>query len=213
MQSLRAAGPIVGVPCGTAGRRNLWQREGITERREGPSMLHHMSFNAADPEDVARTLAEMLAATAVRAPTPPFPAGSWFVCAGDAQGSYLEIIPWGHVFDPEAPFSLGRDPAMRPHGGAHVLCGTPLTAQGVQALAARKGWRSEVVDTGLFRILKVWTDDGFLVEFLPPEFAAAYRAAFDAEGLPRLDVALRQLGTALAAQLSARAGVAGAEPA
>lgn len=176
-------------------------------------MLHHMSFNAADPEDTARTLAGMLAATAVRAPTPPFPAGSWFVCAGDARGSYLEIIPWGHVFDPEAPFSLGRDPAMRPHGGAHVLCATPLPVPEIQALAARRGWRSEVVDTGLFRILKVWTADGFLVEMLPPEFAAAYRAAFDAEGLPHLDATLRQLETALAAHLAARAGAAGAEPA
>ncbi|MBW8729242.1 MAG: hypothetical protein JF625_29340 [Inquilinus limosus] len=176
-------------------------------------MLHHMSFNAADPEDTARTLAGMLAATAVRAPTPPFPAGSWFVCAGDARGSYLEIIPWGHVFTPEAPFSLGRDPEMRPHGGAHVLCATPLSAPLLLDLAARKGWRSELVDTGLFRILKVWTADGFLVEMLPPEFAAAYRAAFDAEGLPGLDAALRRLETALAAQLAARTGAAGAQPA
>jgi hypothetical protein len=176
-------------------------------------MLHHMSFNAADPEDTARTLAEMLAATPVRAPTPPFPAGSWFVCAGDAQGCYLEIIPWAHVFDPEAPFGLGRDPAMRPHGGAHVLCATPLPVPEVQALAARRGWRSEVVDTGLFRILKVWTADGFLVEMLPPEFAASYRAAFDAEGLPHLDATLRRLETALAAHLAARAGAAGVEPA
>ncbi|OWJ66760.1 hypothetical protein [Inquilinus limosus] len=176
-------------------------------------MLLHMSFNAADPEDAARTLAAMLAATPVRAPTPPFPAGSWFVCAGDARGSYLEIIPWGHVFQPEAPFSLGRDPAMRPHGGAHVLCATPLPAPWVHALAARKGWRSEVVDTGLFRILKVWTGDGFLVEMLPPEFAADYRAVFDARGLPELDAVLRRLETALAAQLAARAGAAGADPA
>lgn len=176
-------------------------------------MLHHMSFNAADPEGTARTLAEMLAATPVRAPSPPFPAGSWFVCAGDARGSYLEIIPWGHVFEPEAPFSLGRDPEMRPRGGAHVLCATPLPVPEVQALAARKGWRSEVVDTGLFRILKVWTADGFLVEMLPPDFVAAYRAAFDAQGLPGLDAALRRLETTLAAQLAARAGAARAEPA
>ncbi len=119
---------------------------------------------------------------AVRAPTPPFPAGSWFVCAGDAQGSYLEIIPWGHVFDPEAPFSLGRDPVMRPHGAAPMCCAPRRAGAGGPGARGTKGWRSEIVDTGLFRILKVWTADGFLEELLPPEFAAAYRATFRRRG-------------------------------
>ncbi|MBW8910190.1 MAG: hypothetical protein JF620_14460, partial [Mesorhizobium sp.] len=49
-------------------------------------MLHHASFNARDPQAVATVLAEMLVATAVRAPSPPFPQGAWFVCLGDDFG-------------------------------------------------------------------------------------------------------------------------------
>ena len=40
-------------------------------------MLHHVSFNARDPERVAHVLAALMDAVAVRLPAPPFPKGAW----------------------------------------------------------------------------------------------------------------------------------------
>jgi hypothetical protein len=164
-------------------------------------MLHHVSFNARDPMVVASTLAGMLGGAAVvRAPSPPFPSDSWFVCFGDAEGSMIEVLPWGRVLDPEAPFGVSHDAEMRPRSGAHVLCATPLPVAEVKALAAAAGWRSETVDTSLFTIVKVWVENSVLVEFLPPELQPAYRRSFDAQGLATLDARLRALETHLAAR-------------
>lgn len=79
-------------------------------------MLHHASFNARDTQAVAGVLAEMLVATAVRAPSPPFPQGAWFVCLGDDFGSLIEILPCGTVLDQQAPLDIGlpeHAPALR----------------------------------------------------------------------------------------------------
>ena len=156
-------------------------------------MLYHASFNARDPQNAAQALAEMLDATVIRAPSPPFPDGSWFVCYGDAGGSFLEIIPWGNVLDPEAKFGIGYDEAMRPRSGAHVLVSTPHSVQAVETAAARQRWRSQIVDARLFKVLKVWVENTSLVEFLPPEFAPAYLETFATAGLVALDAKLREL--------------------
>lgn len=39
-------------------------------------MIHHMSFGVRDPERVAHVFAALMEATALRAPTPPFPHGA-----------------------------------------------------------------------------------------------------------------------------------------
>ena len=156
-------------------------------------MLHHVSFNARGPKNVARVLAEMLAGTIVRAPSPPFPIGSWFVCYGDSSGSFLEILPWSTVLDPDMKFGFSVDESMRPHSGAHVLMSTPHSIEVIEAIALREGWRFELVDARLFKVTKVWVENAFLVEFLPPELAPAYLRTFGAVGLPSLDAKLRAL--------------------
>src|SRR5262245_20929133 len=65
-------------------------------------MLHHVSFNARDPERAAHVMAALMDAIAVRLPAPPFPKGAWSVVSGDSQGSMIELIPWGHVLDGDA---------------------------------------------------------------------------------------------------------------
>lgn len=156
-------------------------------------MLHHVSLSVRDPRHVARVLSEMIEATPVRAPSPPFPEGSWFVCCGDDAGAFIELLPWGKVLDPDARFGVGDDPEMRPHSGAHVLVGTSRNRETVQAIAAREGWRSQFVDARLFQVVKVWVENATLIELLPPELAPAYRATFDGNGLQSLDAKLRSL--------------------
>jgi hypothetical protein len=156
-------------------------------------MLHHVSFNARDPRAVAERLAELLCAVTVRAPTPPFPEGSWFVCVGDAQGSYLEVLPTQWVFDPQARGGLVKGEAAPRRTGFHVLLGTPRSRAEVEAIATAAGWRVELVRTPLFSLVKVWVDGAQLLEILPADLAAEYLATFGPAGLPGLDQRLRAL--------------------
>jgi hypothetical protein len=155
-------------------------------------MLHHASFAVDDPAVVAGVLAGLLGATLVRAPVPPFPEGAWFVCFGDEAGSYLEVLPRGHVFDPDArgPRPDADAPRLT---AAHLLVSTPLATEQVMRMAERAGWKAEVADTRLFRVVKVWVENAVLLELLPPEMAPAYRRTFDAMGVADLDRRLRRL--------------------
>lgn len=87
-------------------------------------IIHHVSFGVSKPGRVAQVLAELTGATAMRAPTPPFPHGAWFVLAGDDRGSFLEILPATAVFDPDAPLGLNHRPATFAPGSSHMLIST-----------------------------------------------------------------------------------------
>jgi hypothetical protein len=160
-------------------------------------MLHHFSFNARDAAFVAASLAALLSARSLRAPSPPFPAGSWFVCVGDAPGTLIEVMPWGETRDPDGPNGVGQDADMRPNSGSHILIGTPLSTARLLDEATRFGWRAETASAGLFKFVKVWVENAFLVEFLPPEHQAEYRAAFGPAGIDRLDQELRGIERAM----------------
>jgi hypothetical protein len=56
-------------------------------------MIYHTSFSAENPDRVSAVLSDLVGGLRVRAPSPPFPHGSWFVCLGDRQGSLPEILP------------------------------------------------------------------------------------------------------------------------
>lgn len=159
-------------------------------------MLHHVSFNARDPKRAASILAKLMDARAVRAPHPPFPANSWFVACGDSQGSLIELIPWGHVLDPNG--GLRNDPEMRPHTGSHVLASTPLSTRSVLALAASEGVKASLVDAGLFQFIKLWPEETLCVELLTPSQLPAYLEAFGSMGVATLDSNLRTLESAIA---------------
>jgi hypothetical protein len=161
-------------------------------------MLHHISFNAHDPERVASALAEMIDARVIRAPHPPFPNDAWFVCCGDEAGTLIEVMPWGDVRDPDAPHGAGHDPMMRRVSGAHVLIGTSRTRDAIFDQAQREGWRAEMADAGLFQFIKVWVENAYLVELLTPDLKPMYVASFNAEGVTTLDTKLRRLEQALA---------------
>jgi hypothetical protein len=164
-------------------------------------MIFHMSFGVRDPQRVAHVLASLAGATAMRAPTPPFPQGAWFVAFGDAHGSMLEILPATAVLDPAAPLGVGRREATSEPVSAHVLIRAAVDAEAIEAAAQREGWRTQQVETGLFKVFKLWIDGNILVEFLTAPEAARYASAFGAEGMPSLDGKLRELETKMATAL------------
>lgn len=165
-------------------------------------MIHHMSFGVREPERVAHVLAELMEATAVRAPTPPFSHGAWLVVAGDDRGSFLEILPATSVFDPDAPLGIRQRPATFEPVTAHVLVSATADSGTIQAVAAREGWRTQEVETGLFKIVKFWIGGNVLVEFLAKSEAGRYIEAFGAAGMASLDRRLQKLETELAGVLS-----------
>lgn len=165
-------------------------------------MIHHVSFGVRDPNRAAHVLADLMGATAVRAPAPPFPHGAWLVVAGDDRGSFLEILPATSVFDPHAPLGIRQRPATFEPVTAHVLVSAAVDSEAIQAAAAREGWRTQEVETGLFKIVKLWIDGNVLVEFLAKGEAGRYVEAFGTSGMPSLDRKLRDLEAELAGVLS-----------
>jgi hypothetical protein len=167
-------------------------------------MIFHMSFGVRDPERVAHVLASLAGAKAICAPTPPFPKRAWFVVFGDAHGSLLEILPATSVFDPDAPLGLRRRPATSEPVSAHVLIRAAVSTEAIEAAAQREGWRTQRVETGLFKVFKLWIDGDILVEFLTEVEAARYAAAFGGDGLPSLDGKLRDLEAKMATALATK---------
>lgn len=167
-------------------------------------MIHHVSFGVRDPRRVAHVLAELTGATAIRAPTPPFPHGAWFVIAGDDRGSFLEVLPADTVLDPDAPLGIRQRPADFEPITAHVLINSVVSGEEIEAAAAQEGWRAQQIDTGLFRIVKVWIDRTVLVELFAEGEVARYVETFGKAGMATLDGKLRELEASMMRVLSAR---------
>lgn len=167
-------------------------------------MIHHVSFGVSDPKRVAHVLAELTGATPVRGPSPPFPRGAWFLLAGDDRGSFLEILPATTALDPDAPLGLRQRPAAFEPVSAHVLIGAAVSGDEIAAVAEREGWRVQEVDTGLFKVVKLWIDGTVLVELLARGESARYVETFGAAGMASLDGKLRDLEAKVADVLSAQ---------
>ena len=167
-------------------------------------MIHHMSFGVSDPKRVAHVLAELTGATPVRAPSPPFPHRAWFLLAGDDRGSLLELLPATPVLEPDASLGLRQRPATFEPVNAHVLIGAAVGGDEIAAIAGREGWRVQEVETGLFKVVKLWIDGTVLVEMLAKGEAARYVETFGAAGMATLDGTLRELEAKMADVLSAR---------
>lgn len=160
-------------------------------------MLHHVSFSARHPDVVAKGVARLLDGLALKAPCPPFPPGSWFVCLGDAHGTLLEVLPWGHVQDPSAGGAKRVDELMRERSSTHVLLQTPCSTSRIETIATEEGWDWAHASAGFFQFTKVWVEGQFLIELMTPEQATSYTTTFGAQGFPALDGKLRELERAL----------------
>ena len=166
-------------------------------------MLYHFSFPARDPERVASVLAELLDATVVDCPSPPFPAGSKFVCCGDERGTMAEIVPAGTMYLP-APDGGIRATTGGPILDASAVHGMLLAAvpqERIVAVAAREGWPCGVVDTSLFKVVSLWVEGNQLIEFTTPELLRDYVATYGASGVGALDGKFRAIETQLATML------------
>jgi hypothetical protein len=132
----------------------------------------------------------------MKAPCPPFPAGSWFVCLGDSCGTLLEVLPWGHVQDKEAG-TKSIDAFMRNRTSTHILLQTPLCVDQIEAVSAEQGWECARTGAGLFDLTKIWVEGRFLIELMTPAQARSYLEIFGSGGLPTLEATMRDMELAL----------------
>ena len=153
--------------------------------------LHHVSFGVRDIDRAAAAVAELTGGRVVDAPSPPFPSGSRFVVFGDPSGTLIELTPWGKVHTPSGK-GLGTDPEMRPYSASHVLVSSPKPSDEIVADARRLDLPAAKIDAGLFTFVKVWIENSFLLELLPPEARSAYTGTF-ADDSKVIDERLRQL--------------------
>jgi hypothetical protein len=161
-----------------------------------------MSLPLPDPASAAPKLATLTGGVALRAPSPPFPTGAWFVVLDDDAGGMLELLPDRTILDPDAPLGIARRAGPPGRSGAHVLVTSPLPMAEILTLAESEGWRASRVESGLFEIVKVWVQDAFLVEFISTDCLDRYVQTFNRAGLPHLDGKLRQLEQDLSQKLA-----------
>lgn len=138
-------------------------------------MIHHLSIAARDPKHVAGVLAELMGGVAV--PFAPNP-GSFFALQLDDHGSGVEVHPAGTELRPGGEVGAGfaKQPEARGFGPTHFALSVAAEAGAVEAIASREGWHCYRCNRGPFHVIEVWLENEFMVEILPPEFAAEYLA-------------------------------------
>jgi hypothetical protein len=158
-------------------------------------VLYHLSFNVRDPERVAGVLAEILGATVVAAPSPPFNQDALFVCCGDDRGTMISLEPWGVTYapGPGARTDMPRQTESPAFNAFHGLFEARIDQDQITKIADREGWPSGLANNGPFEVINVWIEGTQLIEFTTPELLPAYLATFNHDGLPHLDADLRGL--------------------
>lgn len=139
-------------------------------------MIHHLSVAAHDPQRVASVFAELLEGFAV-----PFPpkAGAFLALARDGHGTGVEVLPADTVLEPNGPAGacFGRATSSTPHSPVHFALSVGVDAEKIFTIAAREGWTCvECNRDGNFDLIELWVENRWLVELLPPSFAARYLA-------------------------------------
>lgn len=138
-------------------------------------MIHHLSVSAADPKSAAEFFADVMNGVVVDFQPNP---GSYMVFKADGRGTGIEIYPAGSVMvpngDPGAVWELQPAGADR-RTSTHFALSIDKSLDEVMEKAKARGWQAYVCDRGgHFHVIEVWIENTWLVELLPPAFAAEY---------------------------------------
>ncbi|MBI1197590.1 MAG: hypothetical protein GC203_06995 [Phenylobacterium sp.] len=139
-------------------------------------MIFHLSIAARDPRHVASVIAELWGGEAL--PFPPVAQGSWVAMAGDERGTTMEVYPAGAELRPaegDADATAAMNPSPARHVATHAAIASPLSAEAVQAIAAREGWLSKYRKRGgVFGVIEFWLENAVMLEVLTPEMQQEY---------------------------------------
>lgn len=137
-------------------------------------MIHHISISAKNTRKAADVLAEVIGGQVVPAP-PEFPSDCWFVLAGDAHGTFIEVMPYGTELQPGdgLPNFVPTEPAS-PYSASHALISVTATCDQIVQIGTREGWKTERCNRGPFDLIEFWVENRILFEFTTPEMTAQY---------------------------------------
>lgn len=137
-------------------------------------MIHHLSIPADDPKHVAQVFAELFQGASI--PFPPNP-GAFMAIARDSHGTSLEVYPADTQLKPNGVVGseFVRSGQAPGYGAVHFAVSVERPQAEVEAIARREGWACHVCSRGgNFDVIEVWVENRFMVEVLPPDFAARY---------------------------------------
>jgi hypothetical protein len=148
-------------------------------------MIHHISIAAHNPLHVSQVLAELLQGQSI-----PFPdyAESYIALALDAYGTMIEVHPFGTALFPgnKTHESSHLRPNLKSshYSANHTAISVPVSAETIQAIAEREGWRSIYAHRGAyFDVIEFWVENQLLIELLPPKIIAQYLAFMEPRSL------------------------------
>jgi hypothetical protein len=139
-------------------------------------MIHHLSIPASDPARVAGVLAELFGGASIAFPPVP---DAFMAVAMDSHGTAVEVYPADAALQPGGPMGahLGRADRPASYGATHFALSVDREIGEIEAIAAREGWACHTCDRGGdFGVVELWIENRFMIELLPPAFAAQYLA-------------------------------------
>jgi hypothetical protein len=154
-------------------------------------MIHHLSIPAANPEHVARVLAELMHGYAGRfvAPIP----GAWVAYAEDEHGTGIEVYPDDTIIVPGKPGEQGfaERGATAGFGALHALVSVKADRATIEQVGRREGWRTEHFwrgprGTRLFELYEFWVENRVMLELVTEDMLAPYVAITNQRAQQRL---------------------------
>jgi hypothetical protein len=145
-------------------------------------LIAHASIPSDAPEKTARVLAEIMKGEAT--PFPPGGPDSFMAWSCDGK-TFVEVIRRGrclHYGNDETEYASGGDEA-RHASEIHLAICVERPEADIIEIAERAGWPVRSCDRGkgTFRLVEVWVDGVFLIEFLDPAQTKVYQERISLE--------------------------------
>ncbi|MFI5541847.1 hypothetical protein ACIA5H_36305 [Nocardia sp. NPDC051900] len=135
-------------------------------------MIHHLSIEAEDPENVAKVLAEFMGGAVLPFPVHP---GAFMAFACDEHGTEVEVYPAGTLLVPGTDGTEFERAPSPDRTVTHFALSVELSKEQVFKIAENQGWHCQWVNrVEAFPLIEVWLENKTLVEVLVPEEAEIY---------------------------------------
>ncbi len=143
-------------------------------------MLHHVSFAADRPQEVAHVLAGLIDGRVSR--FGPWP-GGFIAWTPDAAGTAIEVYPTGTEMAPDpqgGQAQFAHNYFAQRNTATHAALSVDRTTDEILATAAAAGWRAHPAERGGLEVVEVWVEDRVMLEVMTPAMTARYLSVVDA---------------------------------
>lgn len=150
-------------------------------------MIIHISIDAHNPLQVAKTLSDVLQGKAYKFFVP----GSYLVIPFDSNGTHIVVFKEGDVWVPGTDIKSAQVHQTQPTNlvANHAAIAVPTTQEQIEQIGRSEGWRVLTRQQGdgvPFSAIEFWVENRILFEFLPPEFVPQYLQTMQPEAIEQL---------------------------